>query len=110
MRQITVRKIWVLAFLMAGFAAGCGTAAVAPAVTGTAPLNHATSVPVAAVITATFNTAMKATTISTSTFTVSGPGATAVAGAVTYSGTTATFTPTSALAASTLYTATITTV
>ncbi len=53
---------------------------------------------------------MKATTINMSTFTLSGPGATAVAGAVTYSGTTATFTPpTSALAASTLYTATITT-
>jgi hypothetical protein len=109
MRQISVRKIWVLAFLMAGFAAGCGTSAVAPAVTATAPLNHATSVPVAAAITATFNTAMKATTISTSTFTVSGPGAAAVTGAVTYSGTTATFTPNAALAASTLYTATITT-
>ena len=51
---------------------------------------------------------MNSATISTATFTVSSPSG-AVAGAVTYSGTTATFTPTAALAYSTLYTATITT-
>ena len=52
---------------------------------------------------------MDPTTITTTTFTVTGPGVTPVAGAVAFSGVTATFTPTASLAASTLYTATITT-
>jgi len=51
--------------------------------------------------------AMNPATISATTFTVTGPGGVAVAGAVTYSGITATFTPTAALAYSTLYTVTI---
>src|ERR1019366_9450714 len=112
MRNVTVRMIWVLSFLLTGFVAGCGreqTTVVTPAVTATVPLNGTVGVLVAQAITATFNEAMNATTINTSTFTVTGPGGASVTGAVTYSGTTATFTPAAPLAGSTLYTATITT-
>jgi len=80
----------------------------APTVSSTNPANGATSV---AVITATFSEAMNASMITATTFTVTGPGATPVAGTVAYNASTyiATFTPTAALAASTVYTATITT-
>jgi Bacterial Ig-like domain len=60
-------------------------------------------------VTATFSEAMNPATINTTSFTLTGPGTTPVAGVVTYAGSTATFTPSSALAVSTLYTATITT-
>jgi hypothetical protein len=112
MRNVTVRMIWVMTFLMAGLVAGCGreqTVVQAPAVTATVPANGATVVPVKQVLTATFNVAMDPTTITTTTFTLTGPGGAAVAGTVTFSGTIATFTPTAPLAGSTLYTATITT-
>jgi hypothetical protein len=80
----------------------------APTVSSTNPINGATGV---AVITATFNEVMTSSTITASTFTMTGPGAAVVPGTVSYnsSTTTATFTPTSALAASTAYTATVTT-
>ena len=96
MRNVTVRMIWVLAFLMAGLVAGMRArtnAVLVPAVISTVPANGATVVPVRQVITATFNKAMDPTTINTSTFTVTGPGGAPVTGTVTYSGTTATFTP-----------------
>ena len=79
-----------------------------PAVIATVPANGATSVPTGQVLSATFSEAMNAATISGSTFTVTGPGG-AVAGNVAYNGVIAVFTPTAALAYSTLYTATITT-
>ena len=77
---------------------------IAPTVSATNPTNGATGV---AVITALFSEAMKASTITTATFAVT--GATAVAGTVSYDSSThiARFTPSSALAASTTYTATI---
>jgi Ice-binding-like/Bacterial Ig-like domain len=80
---------------------------VAPTVSATNPLDGATGV---AVITASFSEAMNASTITTTSFTVVGPGATPVAGTVAYNPSTnmASFTPTSALTASTSYTATIT--
>ena len=97
-------------------AAGCGSSdknptgpvgdTTAPTVSSTNPVNGATGV---AVITASFSEAMNASTITTSTFTLKGPGATPVAGTVTYSASLARFIPTSALAASTTYSATITT-
>jgi hypothetical protein len=80
----------------------------APAVVSTVPPNGATAVLVNTVISATFNEPMNAATISAATFNVKGPGVVPVIGAVTYAGSTATFTPTSLLAANTLYTATIT--
>jgi hypothetical protein len=78
-------------------------------VVSTVPANGATSVPVAQIISATFNQAMNAATIDSSTFLVTAPGGVSVNGTVTYSGSTATFTPLALLSPSTLYTATITT-
>ena len=101
MRNVTVRMIWVLTFLMAGLAAGCGreqTIVQPPSVTSTVPTNGATVVPVKQVITATFNAPMDPATINTSTFTVTGPGGAPVTGTVTFSGTTSTFTPAASLA------------
>ena len=85
------------------------TTDVPPTVVSTTPANGAINVAANTAPTATFSRAMDPTTINSTTFTVTGPGSTPVAGAVTYSGVTATFTPTAALAFSTLYTATITT-
>jgi len=81
-----------------------------PTVASTAPANTATGVAIATSVTATFSEAMRASTINTTTFTLS-DGTNAVSGTVTYDSDTktATFTPTSALAYSTTYTATITT-
>lgn len=83
----------------------------APRVSLTAPADAVTGVEINRKITATFNEAMDPATISGTSFTLTGPAATPVAGTVTYAavGATATFTPTSNLAASTVYTATITT-
>ena len=81
-----------------------------PVVVSTIPANGATSVPVTQTLTATFNEAMNSASINASTFTLTGPGG-VITGAVTYnaSGFIATFTPTTNLAYSTLYKATITT-
>jgi hypothetical protein len=93
------------------FTTGSGTDTTAPTVTSMSPANAATAVPTNAGINATFSKAMDPATMTPATFTLSGPGPTAVAGKVTYDVTEqiATFTPTSALAPSTLYTATVTT-
>ncbi len=79
-----------------------------PTVQSVTPASGATSVATGSKISATFSEAMKATTISTSSFTLA-RGTTPVGGSVALSGNTATFTPTSALAASTVYTATVNT-
>jgi ketosteroid isomerase-like protein len=85
------------------------TTAAPASVISTAPANGAVAVPANTVVSAMFSEAMNAATINAATFTLAGPGAAPVAGNVAYAGTTATFTPTAALAAGTLYTATITT-
>lgn len=106
-----------LVLVLAAFAGCCsdddsptgpGGDTVRPTVIANNPLNGGTGV---AIITATFSEAMNPTTINSTTFTLRGPGTTPVAGTVTYNATTriARFTPTNALAVSTLYTATITT-
>jgi len=79
-----------------------------PAAGATDPLNSATGVSLSKVVAITFSGAMDPLTITSSTFMLK-QGTTAVAGAVAYSGTTATFTPTTALAPNTVYTATVTT-
>jgi hypothetical protein len=86
-------------------------AAVAPTVTVTTPANDATDVPTNRKITARFSAAMAAKTLDTSTFSLTAPGPSAVAATVAFdaSSNTATLTPAAALAADTLYTATITT-
>jgi hypothetical protein len=83
-----------------------------PVVTSTIPANGAVNVPLNQRITATFNQPMNPATITAAgTFKVAVTGGAAVAGTVTYvAGTnTAIFTPTANLAASTPYTATIST-
>lgn len=80
----------------------------APTVNSTNPLNNAVG---AAVITVSFSEPMNAASITSTTLKLSGPGATPVAGTVTYttSPAMAHFTPTTALAVGTAYTATVTT-
>ncbi len=114
---------WFSALLLTAFMAGCGNGGShtilggpsvatigAPSVTSTVPANGDSGVQINRRITATFSVpTMDAATITTASFKVTGPLAAAVAGTVTYAGSTAVFTPTTALAASTLYTATVTT-
>ena len=85
--------------------------AVPPTVISTIPASLATGVPLNQNVSATFSTAMNPATINSTTFTLTGPGATAVPGLVAYAavGNTLTFNPTANLAASTTFTATITT-
>src|ERR1700737_1234848 len=122
MRKVTVRKIWILAFLMAGFVAGCGDAdknpgagnpgapLTPPTVISVTPTDATPVCPNTAVITATFSKPMNPATINSpaTSFTLTLNGAT-VPGTVTYVAATniATFTPTSPIAATTTYTATI---
>ncbi len=107
--------LFFIAILLPVLVAGCGNwkgaNGSAPTVSSTAPVNNDTDVPTNRKISATFSEAMAPVTISAATFTVTGPGTTPVAGSVSYDGVTATFTPTptATLAASTKFTATITT-
>jgi len=84
------------------------TSGVPPTVVSTDPVNNATGVLTNKIIRANFSVAMNPLTITSTTFTLK-QGATGVAGTVTYLGTRASFTPNSALALNTVYTATITT-
>jgi hypothetical protein len=82
-----------------------------PTVVSLAPPNSASGVCPNTLAVATFSEAMNPSTISATTFTLTGPGAASVTGQVAYDAPdyVATFTPTSALALSTTYTATVTT-
>jgi hypothetical protein len=79
-----------------------------PMVNSTDPLTNTTGIFSNKVVALTFSEAMTASTINGTTFSLK-QGTTSVSGTVSYSGTTATFTPSNMLAASTTYTATITT-
>lgn len=108
----TVSTTSVLAYLLILLFVGCGreqAPASLPLVVSVTPANGAITVPVSSVITATFNKAMNPTSLNTSSFTAVGPTGAIVTGTVTFSGTTATFKPATMLAASSMYTATITT-
>jgi hypothetical protein len=100
----------ISAMLMVVFLSGCkkDDIGVIPAMSSSDPLNNVTGVARNKVIAFTFSESMDPATINNLTFTLK-QGETLVPGTVTYSGKTATFTPTNTLAASTLYTATITT-
>jgi hypothetical protein len=74
-------------------------------VASTDPANNENNVVLNKLVSVTFNMPMKASTITGTTYTLKGN--TAIAGIVSYSGTTAVFTPTVALAANTVYTATV---
>jgi methionine-rich copper-binding protein CopC len=93
------------------FTTGAAPDTTRPTVLSTIPVNGAIAVPLNQTLTATFSEAMNPATIIAANFTLTGPGATPVPGVVTYAaiGNTATFSPSAALVASTLYTATVTT-
>jgi hypothetical protein len=76
-----------------------------PSVTSTIPDNAVLGVPVNRKITATFSEDMNSSTLTAASFTVTGPGP--VSGTVTYRGRMAVFTPSTSLAPSATYTATI---
>jgi methionine-rich copper-binding protein CopC len=80
-----------------------------PTVVSTNPANDATGVALNQSIAATFSEAMNPLTITSANVTVTAPGGVVVPGTVNYAGTTLTFTPTNPLAASTIFTGTITT-
>lgn len=82
-----------------------------PTVVSSAPPNSTAGVCPNAVAVATFGEAMNPTTINGTTFTLTGPGTSAVVGQVAYDAPdyVATFTPSTNLALSTTYTATVTT-
>jgi hypothetical protein len=79
-------------------------------VISTVPVNSATGVPTNQALSATFSVAMNPATIDSTTFTLKATAGAAVTGVVTYiaAGSVATFTPSTDLAPSTAYTATIT--
>jgi hypothetical protein len=80
----------------------------APTVVSVVPASASTTASTSTRATVTFSEAMNPSTLNSTTFTLK-KGSVAVAGTVAYSGTTATFTPTTALAANTVYTGTIST-
>ena len=92
-------------------AAGCTAPPAGPTVVSVTPPIGAPAICPNTIVTATFSEAMNPLTIDGTTFTLMGPGTAAVAGVVSYdaSSNTAIFTPSSGLALSTVYTATITT-
>ena len=98
---LATNKVW-------NFTTSAAPDTTAPTVTLTVPANSTTEVAVDGTINVTFSEAMDPLTITTATFTLM-QGATVIEGTVTYSGLIAVFTPTSALAASSVYSAKITT-
>ncbi len=91
------------------FTTGDTTDTVVPSVSSTNPVDTSTGVGIDASINASFDKAMYPATLNPVTFTVTEPDATVVAGQVTYDvpDMIVTFTPTTALAASTTFTATL---
>ncbi len=77
-------------------------------VTSTSPVNGAADVAVTTTVSATFSLLVNGSTVTTDTFTLS-DGSSLVSGVVSTNGATVTFTPSSSLAHSTTYTATLTT-
>jgi Ice-binding-like/Bacterial Ig-like domain len=91
------------------FTTGDTTDTVAPIVNSTNPVDNASGVGIDASISASFDKAMDPSTLNPVTFTITGPGANAVAGQVTYDvpDMIVTFTPTSTLASTTTFMATL---
>jgi hypothetical protein len=92
------------------FTTGAAKVTTPPEIVSTVPANAATIVPLNQAVSATFTEAMNPLTITTGTFQLTGPGGGLIGGTVSYDAINfiATFTPTSALTASTTYTATVT--
>ncbi|MBY0482675.1 MAG: Ig-like domain-containing protein [Chitinophagaceae bacterium] len=91
------------------FTTGAIIDVTAPTVISTDPANNATGVALNKIIAATFSETMNPASISITSFLLKN-GTTPITGIVNYVGVIGTFTPTSLLTASTLYTATITTI
>jgi hypothetical protein len=93
------------------FTTGTVADVTAPSVTSTDAAHLATGVATNAPVTATFSESMDPSTLTSATFVVTGPGVTPVTGTVDFdfAGNSATFTPTSVLAASTVFMAAVTT-
>jgi hypothetical protein len=123
MRKLNVRTNWIAVLLLVVLATGCsdpdknptlakpGNPLVPPSVSSVTPPDGSTLLcPNTAIVSASFSKAMNPATITTSTFTLAAGGA-SVPGTVSYVTATnvATFSPTTALAPSTSFTATITT-
>jgi len=119
MRKHSNNAIWLTTlFLLLLIANGCsdpdknggGQGLTPPTVLSVAPTG-ASDACTNTIVTATFSEAMNPSTINTSTFTLTDPNSSPVSGTVAYNSTnnTATFVPSSALATSSTYTATITT-
>ena len=119
MRKHSNNAIWLTTlFLLLLIANGCsdpdknggGQGLTPPTVLSVAPTG-ASDACTNTIVTATFSEAMNPSTINASTFTLTDPNGATVSGTVTYNSAnnTATFVPSSALATSSTYTATITT-
>jgi hypothetical protein len=93
------------------FTTGAASGLTPPEIVSTSPADSATNVPLNSSVSGSFTEAMNPLTITTATFTLTGPGGAAVVGTLSYDAINfiATFTPTAALAPSTIYTATVTT-
>jgi len=89
------------------FTTGTGTDVLPPEVLDTVPADGATGVAVATAVSATFDEEIDPVTVDNTSFFVT-DGVDNVAGTITVVDNTATFTPSAALAASTVYTATLT--
>jgi hypothetical protein len=112
MSKQMLRTFWILALFASGVIAGCsGQTSLPPnpTVVSTTPARGAMNVPLAQVVSVTFNKAMNHATITTTTYTLTAPGGIAVPGAIASVGTTSSFTPTLPLALGTVYTAMVTT-
>ncbi len=90
------------------FTSGTTTDVVAPAVSSTNPADTSTGYALNGNVSANFSEGIDPATVNASTFTLSA-GSVSVSGAISYSNRVASFNPNSNLAASTLYTATLTT-
>ena len=90
------------------FTTGAAPDLTIPIVSTTTPSNNSVGVPRNQVLSILFSETMEASTISATSFTLT-QGTNVIAGTVTYTDNTATFSPSTLLAAGTVYTATITT-
>lgn len=118
-------KLWFPVLLFVAFVAGCASNSpefpiipstttpvmdtTRPVVSFTSPANGAVDVPFNRKVSVAFSETMNPLTLTNATFTLTSPGLIPVPGAVVPAGSSATFIPASDLAASTTYTATITT-
>ena len=108
MKRFKGQQTYLLLLLILSIFSITGCGLLSDKVTFTVPANGATGFAINEKIAATFSKEMDPATITAATFTLK-QGATAVPGTIDYAGVTAVFTPDDDLAASTIYTATITT-